>query len=636
MDETESGTLDPQLWHACAGSMIQMPLVNSTVFYFPQGHAEHSSSAVHFSNSPSIPASILCRVSSVKLLADHDTDEVYTKIMLVPQPSTYYLDSSNGSAGILANSGVKEKKVLSFAKALTQSDANNGGGFSVPRYCAETIFPLLDYSADPPVQMLIARDVHGKVWKFRHIYRGTPRRHLLTTGWSSFVSCKRLVAGDSIVFFRGESSELRVGIRRTKQGLWGYGSFLEGGESKLVRMNGFGRGKTSPGNVINAVALATRGQPFEVVFYPGAGMPEFCVKASSVRAAMRVQWSPGMRFKMAFETEDCSRISWYMGTVSSVHVSDPVRWPNSPWRLLQVDWDEPDLLQCVTRINPWLIELVSNTLPTVHHPLQFTGFPILEGKLLVPRFSSNLVPASTSGLIPNNFAPASIQGARHTHSPSIFSDLSLQAKIPHTPFRLFQPPLDPHFTEAISTVKSQDNEESLSSSLTIGYPSQNNNPASEKKRKFLLFGQIISPSSLSDTASESFPTSNLQDPSTLKVDTGHCKVFLESEDVGINLDLSVLGSYDELYDRLVTMFGMERSDLLINNVLYEDGFRVVRKAGSEPFSDFTRKAKRLTILMDSGCKSIRRSLLSPTKSSSHLSTYADCLIMAPPALQLLQ
>uniref|UniRef100_J3NDZ9 Uncharacterized protein n=1 Tax=Oryza brachyantha TaxID=4533 RepID=J3NDZ9_ORYBR len=28
--------LDPQLWHACAGGMVQMPPVNSKVYYFPQ------------------------------------------------------------------------------------------------------------------------------------------------------------------------------------------------------------------------------------------------------------------------------------------------------------------------------------------------------------------------------------------------------------------------------------------------------------------------------------------------------------------------------------------------------------------------------------------------------------------------
>lgn len=33
-------------------------------------------------------------------------------------------------------------------------------------------------------------------------YIGQPRRHLLTTGWSTFVTSKRLVAGDAFVFLR--------------------------------------------------------------------------------------------------------------------------------------------------------------------------------------------------------------------------------------------------------------------------------------------------------------------------------------------------------------------------------------------------------------------------------------------------
>ena len=32
------------------------------------------------------------------------------------------------------------------------------------------------------------------------MYAGQPKRHLLTTGWSVFVSAKRLVAGDSVLF----------------------------------------------------------------------------------------------------------------------------------------------------------------------------------------------------------------------------------------------------------------------------------------------------------------------------------------------------------------------------------------------------------------------------------------------------
>jgi hypothetical protein len=201
--------------------------------------------------------------------------------------------------------------------------------------------------------------VHGEVWKFRHIYRGTPRRHLLTTGWSTFVNQKKLVAGDSIVFLRAENGDLRVGIRRSKRGIgigsrpesslttgWnsnnatcaipydGFSLFVKEDEMRNGGMKG--RGRVKPEEVLEAAGLAANGKPFQVVYYPRSSTPEFCVKASSVRAAMRIGWCSGMRFKMAFETEDSSRISWFMGTVTSVQVADPVRWPNSPWRLLQV------------------------------------------------------------------------------------------------------------------------------------------------------------------------------------------------------------------------------------------------------------------------------------------------------------
>ena len=33
-------------------------------------------------------------------------------------------------------------------------------------------------------------------------HAGQPKRHLLTTGWSVFVSTKRLLAGDSVLFIR--------------------------------------------------------------------------------------------------------------------------------------------------------------------------------------------------------------------------------------------------------------------------------------------------------------------------------------------------------------------------------------------------------------------------------------------------
>ncbi|BFG31851.1 hypothetical protein CerSpe_181250 [Prunus speciosa] len=78
--------IDPKIWRTCAGNSVQIPILHSRVYYFPQGHLEQYSSS---------------------------TDET--------------------------------DKVVSFAKILTPSDANNGGGFSVPRFCADSIFPALNY-----------------------------------------------------------------------------------------------------------------------------------------------------------------------------------------------------------------------------------------------------------------------------------------------------------------------------------------------------------------------------------------------------------------------------------------------------------------------------------------------------------
>ncbi|XP_028775141.1 auxin response factor 18-like [Neltuma alba] len=477
----EDKCLDSQLWHACAGAMVQMPPLNSKVFYFPQGHAEHASGPVDFKKCRRfpLPPYIVCRVESVKYMADPETDEVYAKLRLLPLNGKEADYDDDNVVGGGTDGSEAQDKLASFAKTLTQSDANNGGGFSVPRYCAETIFPRLDFSADPPLQYIEAKDVHGESWKFKHIYRGTPRRHLLTTGWSPFVNKKRLVAGDSIVFLRGQDGDLYVGIRRAKKGngrrfesssVWnsegencplpyeGLSAFLKGDDGKKLAINnGTGNGmigtrgnvvaggKVKAEAVIEAATLAANGQPFEVVYYPRASTPEFCVKASSVKTALQIRWCSGMRFKMAFETEDSSRISWFMGTISSVQVADPLFWPDSPWRLLEVTWDEPDLLQNVKRVSPWLVELVSN-MPAIpppfspprkkmrlpHHP----DVP-LNTQIYVPTFGSNLL-----GPMNNPFGyhlpettPAGMQGARHAYYGLPLPDLHL-SKLQSSPLYL--------------------------------------------------------------------------------------------------------------------------------------------------------------------------------------------------------
>lgn len=670
MNEGEK-CLDSQLWHACAGGMFQMPPVNSTVFYFPQGHAEHAHGEVNFGKFPRVPALILCRVSSIKFLADSETDEVYAKIKLTALTSNECDFDDDGLLGFDKNDG--PEKAASFAKQLTQSDANNGGGFSVPRYCAETLFPPLDFSAEPPVQTILAKDVHGHVWKFRHIYRGTPRRHLLTTGWSNFVNQKKLVAGDSIVFLRADNGDLCVGVRRAKRGIGGgaeslsgwntsmYGGFSREDENKFARngnLNGGLRkvGKLSVESVVEAAMLAANGQPFEVVYYPRASTPEFCVKASVVRGAMRIQWCSGMRFKMAFESDDSTRISWFMGTISSVKVKDPISWPNSPWRLLEVAWDEPSLLENVHRVNPWLVELVSN-MPPIHlspfsPPRKKLRLPqtsdfLLIGQLPMPSLPNNpLRPSSPLCCISDNI-PAGIQGARHSHfslpSPDLhFNELqsgTFQFRF-HQQLNNAAAPPSRIPTPTTRYIDNLQNDENISCLLTMGNSTPNLEINKEKKSSptFLLFGQSIlteqqlSQSSSGDTggnsssdgnpdkaanlsdgsgsdvlqngptgcsSDEGFPWYKKQKPE-FGLEPGHCKVFMESEDVGRTLDLTAFGSYEELHRKLADMFCLERSETL-NNVFYRDVTGAVKRIGDEPFSEFMKTAGRLTILIDSGC-----------------------------------
>lgn len=307
--------VDASIWRAIVGASVQIPPVNTYVYYFPQGHLEHYSSlspaAVNTLNFPSGRPFIPCQVLSVRFLSDRCSDRAFVKIVLQPLLPFGPRPVDNGDGD-----GNNQGDVVSFSKVLTPSDANNGGGFSVPRFCADIIFPSLDFAAEPPVQNLTLRDTHGNAWEFRHIYRGTPRRHLLTTGWSKFVNAKRLVAGDSVVFMRKRSTnELFIGVRRAQKS----GGMGGGGEAAL-----------------EAIENAAKGMVFEVVYHPAAGLPDFVVKAEKAKEGMRMCWNVGMRVKMAVETDDSSRMTWFQGTITaaSTPVSGP--WFGSPWRMLQV------------------------------------------------------------------------------------------------------------------------------------------------------------------------------------------------------------------------------------------------------------------------------------------------------------
>lgn len=62
----------------------------------------------------------------------------------------------------------------------------------------------------------------------------------------------------------------------------------------------------------------------------------------------------------------------------------------------------------------------------------------------------------------------------------------------------------------------------------------------------------------------------------------HCKVFMESDEVGRTVDLFQFSSYEELYERLAVMFSLEVK-LLTNTMVYRDAESLSKTVGREPY-----------------------------------------------------
>ncbi|GMJ07170.1 hypothetical protein HRI_004386200 [Hibiscus trionum] len=345
----EKKSVNPELWQACAGPLVNLPAAGTHVVYFPQGHSEQVAASMkkdvdaQVPNYPNLPSKLLCLLHDVKLHADPETDEVYAQMTLQP------VSSFDKEALLRSDLSLKSNKLQPefFCKTLTASDTSTHGGFSVPRRAAEKIFPPLDFSMQPPAQELVARDLHENVWNFRHIYRGQPKRHLLTTGWSLFVSGKRLFAGDSVLFIRDERQQLLLGIRRANRQPANLSSSVLSSDSMHI------------GILAAAAHAAANNSPFTVFYNPRASPSEFVIPlAKYYKAVSNNQISPGMRFRMMFETED-SGTRRYMGTVTGISDIDPVRWKNSQWRNLQVGWDESTAGERRSRVSIWEIEPIT-------------------------------------------------------------------------------------------------------------------------------------------------------------------------------------------------------------------------------------------------------------------------------------
>ncbi|GJN39113.1 hypothetical protein PR202_gb28210 [Eleusine coracana subsp. coracana] len=311
----EQKCLNSELWHACAGPLVSLPAVGSRVVYFPQGHSEQVAASTNkemeaqIPNYPNLPPQLICQLHNVTMHADAETDEVYAQMTLQP------------------------------------------------------LNP--DFTQQPPAQELIAKDLHGNDWKFRHIFRGQPKRHLLTTGWSVFVSAKRLVAGDSVLFIWNDNNQLLLGIRRANRPQTVMPSSVLSSDSMHIGLLAA---------AAHAASTNSRASPSEFVI----------PLAKYVKAVYHTRISVGMRFRMLFETEESS-VRRYMGTITGISDLDPVRWPNSHWRSVKVGWDESTAGERQPRVSLWEIEPLT-TFPMYPSPFPLrlkrpwpTGLPSLHG-----------------------------------------------------------------------------------------------------------------------------------------------------------------------------------------------------------------------------------------------------------------
>ncbi|KAF8113773.1 hypothetical protein N665_0045s0018 [Sinapis alba] len=551
-----------ELWKACAGPLVEVPRYGERVFYFPQGHMEQlvasTNQGVVDQELPdfNLPSKILCRVLSVMLKAEHETDEVYAQITLQPEE-----DQNEPTSLDPPVTEPAKQTVDSFVKILTASDTSTHGGFSVLRKHATECLPLLDMTQSTPTQELLARDLHGYEWRFKHIFRGQPRRHLLTTGWSTFVTSKRLVAGDAFVFLRGQTGDLRVGVRR------------------LARQQ-----STMPASVISSQSMhlgvlatashAVNTKTMFVVFYKPR-ISQFIIGVNKYMAAMTNGFSVGRRFRMRFEGEESpERI--FTGTV--IGTGDlSTQWPASKWRSLQIQWDEPSSVQRPNRVSPWEIEPFSPSKLTPT-PTQ----PHFKSKRSRPIDSA--VSEITGSPVASNFLSSFQQS--HEANPSL--------KL------LFQDPA--------SGLQCKKTETSVTSCCRLFGFDLMSKPASAPIPLDKQLTSVESDNSGSTKCQELNSSNSLKQQTSTRSRT---KVQMQGTAVGRAVDLSLLGSYDELISELENLFEIE-GELRPKDkwaIVFTDDEGDMMLAGDDPWNEFCRMAKKLFIYSSDEVKKMRSKTL---------------------------
>ncbi|KAK1683295.1 hypothetical protein QYE76_044143 [Lolium multiflorum] len=612
---TCSDALFRELWHACAGPLITVPRQGERVYYLPQGHMEQleaSSSQQLDQYLPmfNLPSKILCRVVNVELRTEADSDEVYAQIMLQPE----------ADQGELTSSGPEPQEpergtIHSFCKTLTASDTSTHGGFSVLRRHAEECLPLLDMSQNPPCQELVAKDLHGTEWHFRHIFRGQPRRHLLTTGWSVFVSSKRLVAGDAFIFLRGENGELRVGVRRHMRQVNNMPSSVISSHSMHL------------GVLATASHAISTGTLFSVFYKPRTSRSEFVVSVNKYLEAKKQNISVGMRFKMKFEGDEAleRRFSGTITGIGSTTTIPTSAWADSDWKSLKVQWDEPSSILRPDRVSPWELEPLDAANP---QPPQLP----LRNKRARPPASPAVVPELPPkfGLWKSPTEPSQTlsfsEPQRELFPTSIFSSSSNVA------FNQFYWPARESREDSYAGSTNKVTVERKLEPTTGGcrlFGIEIRSAVEEKQPVVTFSGDDYDQMAASvdvDSAELSQPSnvnnSNAQAASSERAlletqsrQVRSCtKVIMKGMAVGRAVDLTKLDGYGDLHRKLEEMFDIQ-GELCFTlkkwQVVYADEEDDMMLVGDDPWDEFCRMVKRIYIYSYEEAKQLAPKAKSP-------------------------
>ncbi|KAF4389438.1 hypothetical protein CsatB_004773 [Cannabis sativa] len=628
----EGDDLYPELWKACAGPLVDVPQNGERVFYFPQGHMEQLEASTNQELNQRIPLfnlppKILCRVLNVQLMAEQETDEVYAQITLVPE--------SNQMEPTSPDPCIPEPQrptAHTFCKVLTASDTSTHGGFSVLRKHATECLPQLDMTQSTPTQELVAKDLHGYEWRFKHIFRGQPRRHLLTTGWSTFVTSKRLVAGDSFVFLRGESGELRVGVRRHARQPSSMPSSVISSQSMHL-------------GVLATASHAVSTQTLFVVYYKPR-TSQFIISLNKYLEAVNNKYAVGMRFKMRFEGED-SPERRFSGTIVGVDDICP-QWVDSNWRSLKVQWDEAASIHRPDRVSPWEIE------PSAPGSLAQPA-PVVKNKR--PRPINDNMSLDTSNSTTSAVWNYGMTQSHDTTQLSVAPEANKRNEN-HSFWRHRQQDgwiSSPHQTG--SHIFQDTTEDSKSISISPLFSKQNNDQTSDqcdKGRKtetnssFRLFGvEVTDHSTNSSTitdglvstvlvtdseqkselskASKEMITEQLQSSSkesqtkqsSSTSSRSRTKVQMQGVAVGRAVDLSTLEGYSQLIDELEEMFDI-KGQLRPRNkweIVFTDDEGDMMLLGDDLWQEFCAIVRRIFICSSQDVKKMKSGSKLPMLSS---------------------